>query len=154
MYCEKCGAKMVEGATFCGSCGARAESPPAREAVAATQVQPQAYVSPVPPVQAPIPPSQSRPYVSPVQTQSPAAAAGQQFGAEPLGVGQYIGMLLLMAVPLVNFVFLFIWGFGGRGNTNPNKRNFARATLIVSAIGVVFLILARGLIGKILGGMY
>lgn len=56
----------------------------------------------------------------------------------PLSLGQYLVMMLLMFIPLVNIVLLFVWGFG---NYNVNKKNFARAQLIVMAIGIVLSIL-------------
>ncbi len=58
-------------------------------------------------------------------------------GKEPPGVGQYIGMFLLMCVPFLNIIVLFVWGFGS--SVNPNKKNFARAALIMAAVMVVFL---------------
>ncbi|NLZ27351.1 MAG: hypothetical protein GX887_00120, partial [Firmicutes bacterium] len=53
-------------------------------------------------------------------------------GKEPLGVGQYIGMFLLMCVPLLNIIMLFVWSFGSP--VNPNRKNFARASLIMAAV--------------------
>lgn len=49
----------------------------------------------------------------------------------PLSLGQYLGIMFLMLIPLVNIILLFIWSFG---NNNVNKRNYARATLIMFAI--------------------
>ncbi|UOE95323.1 MULTISPECIES: hypothetical protein [Bacillaceae] len=43
--------------------------------------------------------------------------------------------ILLMAIPIVNIVMLFVWGFGG--GTNPSKANYAKATLIWIGIGIV-----------------
>ena len=50
----------------------------------------------------------------------------------PLTVGNYLVMLIIGAIPIVNLVMLFVWGFG---NSNLNKKNFARAQLICLAIG-------------------
>ncbi|MER2006830.1 MAG: hypothetical protein ABS939_05195 [Psychrobacillus sp.] len=47
-------------------------------------------------------------------------------------VKEWIITLLIMAIPIVNLVMLFIWGFG---NPDP-RRNFARATLIWMAISI------------------
>lgn len=52
----------------------------------------------------------------------------------PLSVGNYLIMLLIGIIPIVNIVMLFVWGFG---NSNLNKKNFARAQLIFMAIGIV-----------------
>lgn len=61
----------------------------------------------------------------------------------PLSMGQYLVMMLLMAIPLVNIILLFVWGFG---EYNVNKKNFARAQLIMVAIGFVLSILMMILI--------
>lgn len=56
----------------------------------------------------------------------------------PLSMGQYLVMMLLMFIPLVNIILLFVWGFG---DYNVNKKNFARAQLIIMAISIVLGIL-------------
>jgi hypothetical protein len=43
--------------------------------------------------------------------------------------------LLITFIPVVGFVMLFVWAFGS--NENPNKANWAKATLIWYAIGCV-----------------
>ncbi|MDP4147090.1 MAG: hypothetical protein Q8936_21885 [Bacillota bacterium] len=57
----------------------------------------------------------------------------------PLTVGNFMIMDLLMIVPIVNIVLLFVWAFGG--NTNINKKNWAKARLIWLLIAIVFYIL-------------
>ena len=39
---------------------------------------------------------------------------------------------ILLAIPLVNIIMLFVWAFDG--STNPNKKNYARASLLIGAI--------------------
>lgn len=43
--------------------------------------------------------------------------------------------LLIYFIPLVGFIMLFVWGFGS--GENPNKANWAKATLLWMAIGIV-----------------
>ena len=128
MFCENCGNKLPEGAKFCGGCGAKTE--PVQPAYTASYYQ-QAYAPP-----------------------QPAAYSGQP-GTEPLRVGQYIGMLLLMCVPILGVILLFVWSFGG--SVNLNKKNYARAMLIVCAIGLILSIIfgaaLTSIIGELLGGM-
>lgn len=57
----------------------------------------------------------------------------------PMTVGNYLVMLLLMCIPLVNLVLLCIWAFSM--DTNVNKKNFARAYLILILIGLVLSVL-------------
>jgi hypothetical protein len=49
--------------------------------------------------------------------------------------GDWILTLFLCAIPIVGFVMLFVWAFGG--GTNPSKVNWAKAMLIWIAICVV-----------------
>ena len=152
MFCENCGNKLPEGAKFCGDCGAKTEP-----------VQPAYTVSAEPAPMRPVPPPPV--YTSPAQTApshqqayalpQPPAYSGQP-ESEPLRVRQYIGMLLLMCVPILNIILLFVWGFGS--SANLNKKNFARASLILCAVMLIFWIVAGGLImgalDSITGGYY
>ncbi len=127
----------MDGAKFCGNCGAITE--PAKPSYAAAQqTPPQSYSYP----QA----TQHQPY-APQNYSVPS-------NAEPLSVGQYIGMFILMVIPVVNIILLFVWGFGG--SVNPNKKNYARAMLILAAIGIVlfiiFSIALGGFIRNLFGG--
>ena len=70
---------------------------------------------------------------------------------EVLSVGQYIGMFLLLCIPFLNFILLLLWSLGA--TSNLNKRNFARAALIMVAASVILWGIAGGAIIGILGGM-
>ena len=54
-------------------------------------------------------------------------------------VGEYILMFILTGIPLVGFILLLVWAFGS--STNTNKKNYARAVLILGLIGVVLYVL-------------
>lgn len=49
-----------------------------------------------------------------------------------LSVGQWFLTIFLLAIPLVNFILLLVWGFG---SPNPRK-NFALALLLYQLIGI------------------
>lgn len=122
MFCENCGANMPDGTKYCGNCGAIMETTHSRyEPVQKSQPRPMSAESTY----------LSSPYNAPSN-------------AEPLRVGQYIGIYLLMIIPFVNIIFLFIWSFGS--SVNLNKKNFARASLIMSAVGLVILFLSGAFI--------
>ncbi|MEG1909900.1 MAG: hypothetical protein RR190_02910 [Bacteroidales bacterium] len=55
---------------------------------------------------------------------------------QPMTMGNWLITLLLMAIPLVNFILLFIWAFGT--NTNTSKSNWAKASLVLMAICLCF----------------
>lgn len=163
MFCENCGIQLAEATRFCPSCGTKIEAPPVDTAAVQSPAPPppppgyEASVQTPPPpppackpaVQAASPPPQS--YVP-----QPAYGIQAQPGSEPLRVGQYIGMFLLMCIPILNIILLFVWSFGS--SANLNKKNFARASLILSAIMLIFWLIAGGLImgalESIVGGYY
>ena len=62
-----------------------------------------------------------------------------QNNAPVIRFGDWVLTILLLAIPIVNLVLLFVWGFGS--GTNPSKANFAKATLLWMAIGIVLSIL-------------
>lgn len=64
----------------------------------------------------------------------------------PLGIGSYIAMMLLQAVPVVGIILMFVWGFGS--NVNVNKKNFARASLILLGISIVLTLITMAIMGK------
>jgi hypothetical protein len=151
MFCENCGNKLPEGAKFCGGCGAKTEPVQPAHTATAAPVPPR----PVPPPPVNTPPAQTVPSYQQVYAPPQPAAYSGQPGTEPLRVGQYIGMLLLMCVPILGVILLFVWSFGG--SVNLNKKNYARAMLIVCAIGLILSIIfgaaLTSIIGELLGGM-
>jgi ABC-type multidrug transport system permease subunit len=74
---------------------------------------------------------------APVYQDQPAAAYSAPVpyeDASPLSIGSYLIMMIVSVIPLVNLIMLFVWGFG---NSNRNRKNYARAQLIILAIGIV-----------------
>ena len=47
----------------------------------------------------------------------------------------YLLMLILMAIPVVNFIVCILWIISSNGN--PNRRNFAKAWMIVAVVGTI-----------------
>ena len=62
----------------------------------------------------------------------------------PMSIGDWIITSIILAIPIVGFVMLFVWGFGS--NTQPSKANWAKASLIMIGISFLFIILFFGLI--------
>lgn len=149
MYCDNCGIKLPDDAKFCAGCGAKVEAQPAYAAVKQTE-DPAAPLSPAPspsdapPVQPPPAPNRSA-YAPP--TPQSAAPAG-----EVLGVGQYIGIFLLMGIPILRIILLFKWGFGRF--VNPNKRNFARAALILFLVALLISVAIAVSYGDVLWDLF
>ncbi len=67
-----------------------------------------------------------------------------------MSVVDWIIVLILMAIPLVNLIVLCIWAFGG--STPLVKANFAKAALIMMVIGFVLTFLLWGSIAAMIAG--
>ena len=144
MFCENCGAKLPENSKFCTKCGATSDGAASAKDPAASAPLPAA------PVATPAPPQPPQPaYIQPqAQNSAPPAYTPppqqnynqpQNYGSvpanrQPLGIGSYIGMFILTAIPIVGFIMLMVWAFGG--GVNLNKKNYARASLILSLIAI------------------
>jgi len=59
------------------------------------------------------------------------SAAGKDAVVSTLG---WLGTIILLIIPIVGLVVYFIWAFG-KGNLN--RRNYARASLILMAVGII-----------------
>lgn len=118
--CTTCGNSMDANAAFCPNCGAKPGQQP--------------YTNSAPNYAPPV-------YAQPVQPYYPNNDA---INSQPLGVGQYIVMFILMGIPLVGFILMLVWAFGS--NVNKNKKNYARATLIVGIIGGILAAIFSGII--------
>lgn len=68
-----------------------------------------------------------------------------------VSVGNWVLTIILMGIPVVNLVLLLVWAFGD--NTPVSKKNYAKAALILMAVGIILMILFWGTIAAILSGM-
>lgn len=113
--CLQCGAQLEDNAQFCTACGMTQPMMTAPVApVAQEQPQPVSYPGPV-----------------------------YQPQEEPITVGGWIGRSLIPLIPgvggLIYLIMLFIWS--GDRTKQETFRNWAKAQLILAAIGVVLGIL-------------
>ena len=148
-FCTSCGAALEDGTKFCTTCGAAvsneesqpvAEPQPVKAAAPATQAVPKTPVAPVySTASQTIPPNRGGYAPTPVN-----AAPGSDSKYEPITTKGYIGIMLLMCIPVVGFVLILIWAFGGCRKIN--KRNLARASLIMMVIGLILSLIAGFLI--------
>ena len=68
----------------------------------------------------------------------------------PITTGGYIGIFFLMLIPVVNLILLIVWACGGCKKVN--KRNFARAALILCLIFFVIISLVLVTLTFAVGG--
>lgn len=80
-------------------------------------------------------------YNAPPQAYQPQQQMYQNPNTQPLGVGDYMLMFILLALPLINLIMLFVWAFG---NGNLNRKNYAKAALVFMIIGVVLSVIFAG----------
>lgn len=149
MFCPSCGKQNPDGSKFCESCGATMSSqnsaPPPPQ---------QSYNSAPPPPQQNYSPPQQNSYTAPgfPAPGRPQGPSGQSGLDAPLTMGNYIVMMLLSSITCG--IALLVWAFGG--NVNTNKKNYARAVLLMGLIGgalaILFSVIAGGLIASIFGG--
>ena len=71
---------------------------------------------------------------------------------KPMTIGDWIITLIITYIPLVGFIMLFVWAFGG--GTHPSKKTWAQAVLILMVIGIVLAIIFFGVIASILGNLF
>ncbi|MDO4539817.1 MAG: zinc ribbon domain-containing protein [Syntrophomonadaceae bacterium] len=142
-FCANCGNSLEEGMSFCINCGAGVGAE--AQAAAAHEPPPPAAAAPPPP-----PPVVTAPhYQAPppgAQYQYAAPPAGMDPRDAPLGTGAFIGMFLLMLIPLVNIILLLVWAFGP--NANRNRKGFARASLILMLIGIIISVVIGVAVGS------
>ncbi|TVP44218.1 MAG: hypothetical protein EA341_16920 [Mongoliibacter sp.] len=65
-----------------------------------------------------------------------------------MSVKDWFITVLIVAIPIVGFIMLFVWGFGG--GANLNKQNWAKATLLWFAIIIALYIVGFMIFGAAL----
>jgi hypothetical protein len=144
-FCTECGATIPDNVKFCTECGATvvaAVTQPAEVPVAVAIPETSEPVYAPPPVQAI--PVQQRPIQPPVSRPAPPPNyAGYGSGDAPpaygspyavMGVGAYIGAMILFCIPIIGWLACIVMAFVAK---NQNRRNLARATLVFLVIGAI-----------------
>ena len=84
---------------------------------------------------------QPQPQYQQPQYQQPIYNAPQQDPAsQVMSVGQYIGLFILSAIPVVNVICWIVWLCSP--NTNKNKKNYIIANIVIWIITAVLSIIA------------
>ena len=154
MFCTKCGKENPEGTKFCGSCGAEIGGANPTPEVAQQVVSPQ---NPQPTNQV----NQNNSINATSQGNQPNDAESKPKSDGKyavMSVGEYFGAMLIMAIPVIGWIFAIVWALGG--TKKVNKANLARATLIniVICVGIWFAIgtavkMAFNAIGEAVGSL-
>lgn len=64
---------------------------------------------------------------------------------KPVSLGEWIITFIVLAIPIVNLVMLFVWGFGS--DVNESKKNYCRASLIILGVVILLWIILAVVIG-------
>ncbi len=70
----------------------------------------------------------------------------------PQTLGQWMLTIFITYIPIVNLIMLFIWAF--TKDTPKSKSNWAKASLIWTAVGIVLSIIFAGLITTAVGAFF
>ena len=155
-FCTNCGTQVADGVKFCTTCGAPMNGGAAQPEPQAQQPQPQPQPQAAqqqqvyqqqPQQQAYRQQPYQQPYQQPQPQYQPQPAYQPPYVEEPISTGDYIGIFLLMMIPLVNLICLIVWACGGCKKVN--KRNLSRAMLVLMLIGIglgILVTLAGGLL--------
>ncbi len=66
------------------------------------------------------------------------------FDNSVMSVRQWLAVMSVMIIPVVNVVMIFCWAFAEKEITNSNKVNWARASVILLTAFVVVITLVGG----------
>jgi len=64
-----------------------------------------------------------------------------------VSIGEWVITFILMAIPIVNFVMIFVWAFGG--GTSASKAKWAKAILIFWLIAIALAVVFWGVIAAL-----
>lgn len=155
-FCIVCGAKVESNETV-QDVAAREAAASVEDTATVAQEPAPAFVPPAAPQSVPLQPAQPvKPQFAPPQPVQPQFAppqpiqpqqqvisqpvnVGKPASTTPLPVWKYIGIFLLMGIPILGIIMIFVWAFGS--SCNQNTKNFARAVLIMSLIAVVLTVI-------------
>lgn len=99
----------------------------------------------VPPMQQYQPQQQIPPMQQMYQPQYGAAnTAWQDPNDQPLSVGGWIGTMIVLMIPVVNFIMLLVWAFG---SGNKSRKNYCLASLIIAVVMIVLIVLFYMVVG-------
>ena len=145
MFCEQCGKEIPDNSKFCSGCGAKVNPDAAVEDVSEiiAEAVPEPAAEPAPEPEAPLEPEPKSEEAPPPPPPEEKTAPAPQYAAykskdnlvKPLSIGAYIGMFILLAIPIVNLIMLLVWSFSD--NVNLNKKHFAIAQLILILVAMV-----------------
>jgi len=147
-FCTNCGATLDDDKKFCTECGAPVNESPAGAAAPPPRSAPQPQAAPVyaQAATATMPPPQ--PAYQPAAAYGADAPPPSGSKYELISTGGFIGIMLLMCIPIVGQILMIVWACGGCRKIQ--KRNLARASLIMFVIGLIISLLIGFAVKKLI----
>lgn len=136
--CPACGAQAPEGEGYCAACGAKLPGAAQAGAPRAGEVSP--YCDRLLRAERPEP-SVPPPYHVP----APQPPAPADPSLAPVSVGTWLGVLVLLAIPLVNVILIIVWASCAE---RRSLRNFARALVICLLVLLIFMVITGILLAR------
>ena len=146
IQCPRCGAGLPDNKNFCPNCG-RSLHDAIRTAPVAPEQAPQAgaqqpFSAEQPPADAPsAAPGYAPPPPPPPQ---PPVYAAPQAPDAPVSIGTWIGVLVVLAIPVANLVCAIVWACCAR---RRSLKNFARAVILCWLIVLILAVLTGIVLG-------
>ena len=137
MTCPYCGAQQADETRFCTECGKYIGTKPEEES--AGQAVPTAEAAAV----AEVPAEKAAAEPAP----DPAPAKDSPWAT--IGTWGWIGILILLQIPLVNVVLVILWSFGIA--KKRVKQSFARAVLVLTLVVTLITVVSTILIARYWG---
>ena len=133
IQCPRCGAGLPDNKKFCPNCG-RSLHDAIRTAPVAPEQAPQAgaqqpFSAQQPPADAP---------------SAPPVYAAPQAPDAPVSIGTWIGVLVVLAIPVANLVCAIVWACCAR---RRSLKNFARAVILCWLIVLILAVLTGIVLG-------
>lgn len=69
----------------------------------------------------------------------------------PMTMGEWLLTILALMIPCAGIILYFVWAFGSHGNIN--RRNYCRASLIVTGIVILIYIVVIVIFGAAVAGL-
>lgn len=69
-----------------------------------------------------------------------------------VSIANWIVTMILVAIPIINIIMLVVWAFSS--STPKSKANWAKATLLLMVIGIIFAMLFWGSIAAVVSSNY
>jgi len=155
MFCPNCGKEISDEATFCPECGFRIpaaqmpEQPVTRQAESSGQGAAPAdnfYQKPAgQPAASANTAYQSAPAPKPAAGSSLPGVDSIPFDYKPISMWGYFGYQILFMIPVIGFICLLVFAFGG---SNKNVKNYARSFFCVWILYAIFAVVIALVFGS------